>query len=1013
MRARALIAALAATLLVLAGCGSQTRVWATPTAGARVASVNPYYGVLLHWSGISIASQTGYYIACSTGGGNCPGQSQAQIADVTSSPYTAGNLACGTAYTLSVEAHDASASQYTSSATAHTSVPFPTHYTTPACPGAGSGTGLRVSAQNEPCANSTAATCANLVDASGNVVHMHGVDLSGTEYACIQNFGIFSGSQNSSADVSTMQAWDINFVRIQLNEDCWLGINQGGISGSFYDVSAPTSQSVVTGNNYANSIISFVNQLHAAGIYTEIVDMWNAPGTDQAVGQSGSSASFNSGAYYGPDEDHSPAMWASMAETFAGDPDTILSPAGEENVSMGCQMSGCTNEGLAATDVDSLGSNGGGDFFYSVAGLSQAVTVMRADGFDGPISLECAHFGGTCDCSQSGTSCHGGVVGGATWLADAPTDSLGTSQILAEVHSYGSGDFPSDGAPVPSGTTGGSPTNGWDLQQLPIIQAGVPLFFGEVGDGSGSDCTDDYVPHVTAWADAHDVGFMNWTWTVGTGDCYALTTSYTTGAVPTAASFTGTTTSGGTSIASVSSTTGLQVGQVITGSGLPTGDTIVAISGSTLTMGLQSTASASGVSLTAEQGNAGWVKAHDQNYAAAQAAPQTNISQGQSTVCVGSCSNPSFATDSEYGASYGQSHQSDCSGYPCGIAINLSSQPSGERQNVIVMQGNQLQTYDPAPGTGLNLFNDAGTFTVDACGGSLTACGTGSPPSSGWTTLKTVTGNLMGATLAEVNLQGATWIRVDVSAKSSNDASGNGDFQPKIDVISDNSALPIDSWVFLGDSVTENSMTWQDIDGSGTCCSQTDFMQTMHALDSAYYPTEFQDGIGSWPSENELGTDSNTGVSYFQDVINTFAPGHYMAIDYGGTNSVGGDCTTFQSDERTMIAGVVAAGYQPVSRYTVTWARGFSTGGDTTAESLNTLIHGPIGGSNPGSCPLATGTYLFMTYPTVVVGPDFWDFFNANTSLSATNDVHPLHSVGENAYRKLYDQTAIFNTRAG
>ena len=63
-----------------------------------------------------------------------------------------------------------------------------------------------------------------LLDARGHVVHLHGVNRSGTEYACIQGWGIFDGPSDS-ASVAAIASWHANIVRVPVNEDCWLGIN--------------------------------------------------------------------------------------------------------------------------------------------------------------------------------------------------------------------------------------------------------------------------------------------------------------------------------------------------------------------------------------------------------------------------------------------------------------------------------------------------------------------------------------------------------------------------------------------------------------------------------------------------------------------------------------------------------------------------------------------------------------------------------------------------------------------
>lgn len=64
-------------------------------------------------------------------------------------------------------------------------------------------------------------------------------------------------------------------------------------------------------------------------------------------------------------------------------------------------------------------------------------------------------------------------------------------------------------------------------------------------------------------------------------------------------SFTGDTTSSSTSVATVSSTTGLAVGQVILGAGIPAGTTIASIGSGTITLSQAATATATGVDLFA------------------------------------------------------------------------------------------------------------------------------------------------------------------------------------------------------------------------------------------------------------------------------------------------------------------------------------------------------------------------------------------------------------------------------
>ncbi|MBV9280208.1 MAG: glycoside hydrolase family 5 protein, partial [Chloroflexi bacterium] len=58
-----------------------------------------------------------------------------------------------------------------------------------------------------------------LVDATGNRVVLHGVNRAGSEYACIQGWGIFDGPNvtNDDSQVPLMKAWGINEVNIGIN----------------------------------------------------------------------------------------------------------------------------------------------------------------------------------------------------------------------------------------------------------------------------------------------------------------------------------------------------------------------------------------------------------------------------------------------------------------------------------------------------------------------------------------------------------------------------------------------------------------------------------------------------------------------------------------------------------------------------------------------------------------------------------------------------------------------------
>jgi len=295
-----------------------------------------------------------------------------------------------------------------------------------------------------------------LRDASGHTLTLQGVNRSGNEYACIQGWGIFDGP-NDPASVGAIAAWHVNFVRILINEDCWLGIN--GVDPQY------------GGTAYQQAIIEYVDLLHLNGMYAEISLVWAAPGTLHATYQPAA-----------PDQDHSPAAWASLAAAFSGDPDVILAPWGEPQVSGKCFLGGGCRASWGRIHRP-----------YRVAGMQEAVDVMRAAGYRGVIAIPGLDIAD--DLSQ--------------WLQLEPRDPL--HQLVAEAHVYG------------NNTCASLPC--LDATMAPVARK-VPLLFSEVGETyDDSSCGHRNMARLLPWATAHHVGYAAWTWDTW-GTCGSLIRSY-------------------------------------------------------------------------------------------------------------------------------------------------------------------------------------------------------------------------------------------------------------------------------------------------------------------------------------------------------------------------------------------------------------------------------------------------------------------------------------------------------
>jgi endoglucanase len=295
-----------------------------------------------------------------------------------------------------------------------------------------------------------------ILDKDGRPVLFQGVNRSGTEYACAQGWGIFDGP-NTAGSVQAIASWHVNIVRVLLNEDCWLGIN--GIKPQY------------AGANYRQAIVDYVKLLHRYGMYAEVSLIWTAPGSYRATDQPAA-----------PDEDHAPAVWAGMASTFRNDPNVILAPWGETTVNANCFLNG----GCEAT-------YGPMNARYKVAGMQQAVTVMRSSGYDGIVAIPGIAYAN--DLSQ--------------WLSHMPRDPR--HQLIAEAHVYGKQTCDADRC--------------FQATFAPVARR-VPLIFSEVGESfDNSDCGSSHISTIVDWAYAHRVGYQAWAWDTW-GNCGILIRNY-------------------------------------------------------------------------------------------------------------------------------------------------------------------------------------------------------------------------------------------------------------------------------------------------------------------------------------------------------------------------------------------------------------------------------------------------------------------------------------------------------
>jgi endoglucanase len=275
--------------------------------------------------------------------------------------------------------------------------------------GEDTGSGAGVDAGKDGGAGPDSGTTASGVHAVGNQIYdgtkairLLGVDRPGTEYACIQDSGIFDGPSDQ-ASISAMLLWNVNSVRVPLNEDCWLSRN-----------GAPA---LYSGATYQSAIAAYVTLLLDNGIYPILDLHWTEDAGAAATGQQPM-----------PDV-NATAFWTSVATLFKSQNKVVFDLFNEP----------FPDDNMDATSAWQCWENGGSTcpgVGYTVVGMQAMLTAVRNAGADNLVVLGGLEYSN--DLSQ--------------WLTYEPTDPA--RNLAVSWHVYSNSNYTSnhtlsaDAAPV-------------------------------------------------------------------------------------------------------------------------------------------------------------------------------------------------------------------------------------------------------------------------------------------------------------------------------------------------------------------------------------------------------------------------------------------------------------------------------------------------------------------------------------------------------------------------------------
>ncbi|HEX3618129.1 MAG TPA: cellulase family glycosylhydrolase, partial [Solirubrobacteraceae bacterium] len=338
----------------------------------------------------------------------------------------------------------------------------------------------------------------NGLNGVGQKIQLRGVNVSSSEYACVDGYGYDDGDY-TDATAAEIAAWGANVVRIPLNEDCWLGVNL-------------PNEDPYGGSGYQHEIESFVSDLNAHGIYAILDLHWTAPGSQTALEQQPM-----------PDMDHSPAFWTSVATAFKSnqavmfdlfnepyDPTDMRSgddPNSGDAVTWECWATGKVPDPIGGNAppvpcytqaYDDSSPDPQPTSRYEVAGMQTLLSDIRNVGATQPILVGGLDFandlGDTDDANGNGQG----------WMQHAPDDPL--DQEAASFHNY-----QGEGCQTQSC---------WD-SSIKAVAANVPVITGEFAEdnytaagcspNSGATTFDD---QYMDWADTNGVSYVAWVWLV-------------------------------------------------------------------------------------------------------------------------------------------------------------------------------------------------------------------------------------------------------------------------------------------------------------------------------------------------------------------------------------------------------------------------------------------------------------------------------------------------------------------
>ena len=320
----------------------------------------------------------------------------------------------------------------------------------------------------------------HFVDGTGKTVQLRGASISGLELVAVQGWSPANpwGSQTGDAEPNwaSLKRWNMNVVRLPLNEASWLGYQCVDATGASRDPDP--------GHNYQATVKQSVADATAAGLYVIIDLHWTAPKNFCPLAQNPMA-----------DADNSLNFWKSVAATFKDYPSVLFElfnepymywlaiPHSEWQTAM---QGGSITQYVTGAPTPYQAAHD-----WQTAGMQQMLDTVRATGATNPVLIAGVNWAG--DLSQ--------------WLANEPKDSL--KQIAAVWHAYPA--YGTTWGTAAYTLPGGGEASYSNAQA--VLNAGVPVVVSETGDHNASGTVGaPFLSKLLPWADKAGASYLGWTW---------------------------------------------------------------------------------------------------------------------------------------------------------------------------------------------------------------------------------------------------------------------------------------------------------------------------------------------------------------------------------------------------------------------------------------------------------------------------------------------------------------------